>query len=176
MLSDGNMDKLKINILTVIVCLGLFVCGVNASDANKVVTPNSIKPQTQVQTNVRYISLTSPLLLVSSPAQYLNKNVEFTAKFNKFSTLGLDYPPAMRASQVYTGVLIERDDVKTHVIPLSELKMFIKIEKLKQFTELSSGDKIKIKGKVFSAALGDPWLDIEELSVLEHVNKEASKK
>jgi len=165
----------KIKILTIIAATGLFfTVNVNAYAANNTSADNS-KQQTQTQTDAHYIKLTSPLQLVNSPSQYLDKNVEFTAKFNKFSTLGLDYPPAQRASQTYTGVLIERDDVKKHVIPLSELKMFIKIEKLKKFTDLASGDKIEIKGKVFSTALGDPWLDIEELSIIEHVNTESSK-
>ena len=169
----------KIKILTVIAAIGLFGISsqVFATDANKVVTPNAVKTQaktqTQSQTNIQYITLKSPIMMVENPSQYLNKHVEFTAKFNKFSTLGLDYPPAKRGSQVYTGVLIERDDVTTHVIPLSELKMFIKISELKQYSDLSSGDKIKIRGKVFSTALGDPWLDIEELKILEHSKSES---
>ena len=169
----------NVKLLAIITAMGLFSFGLqgsSATDVNKVVTPNVTKTSSQSKTDLQYIKLTSPLLLVNAPAQYLNKSVEFTAKFNKFSSLGLDYPPAMRASQVYTGVLVERDDVKTHVIPLSELKMFIKIDKLKKFTDLASGDKVKIKGKVFSAALDDPWLDIEELTILEHVNPDASKK
>lgn len=167
----------NVKILLLVAVFGLFgfIQASDAADNPKADTAaKTVKEKTQEQ--VKYTSITSPMLLVNNPYQYLNKNVEFTAKFNKFSALGLDYPPAKRESQVYTGVLIERDDVKTHVIPLSELKMFLKIEELKKITEISSGDKVKIKGKVFSAALGDPWLDINELTILEHVNKESADK
>ena len=169
-------DKVKKTVIIAAAGLLCFSAGVYAADADKVITPTAVKPQMQSKTDVKYIPLTSPLLLVEAPAQYLNKNVEFTAKFNKFSTLGLDYPPVQRNSQTYTGVLIERDDVKTHVIPLSELKMFIKISELKPLSDLTSGDKIKIKGKVISNALGDPWLDIEELTIIEHNKSESSQK
>lgn len=173
------MSKFSLNfkIMSLAVLLGFFglFTNVNAADTNKVVTPTVVKEKQQIQP-AAFITLTSPILLVNNPAQYLNKNVEFTAKFNKFSNLGLDYPPAKRESQVYTGFLIERDDVTTHVIPLSELKMFIKIADLKKYTDLTSGDKIKIRGKVFSTALGDPWLDITELTILEHANKDLSDK
>ena len=172
------MTKITDNIKKIVIVAGLicFSAQVYATDTDKVITPTAVKPQSQNQTDVKYMSITSPLLLVNNPAQYLNKNVEFTAKFNKFTTLGLDYPPVERASQVYTGVLIERDDVTTHVIPLSELKMFIKIAQLKQCTDLASGDKIKVKGKVISTALGDPWLDIDELTIIEHVKSDSAEK
>ena len=32
--------------------------------------------------------------------------------------------------------------------------------------DLEQGDKIKISGKVFSTALGDPWVDIDDIKVL----------
>ena len=165
----------KIKILTVMTFIGFLGISsqVFATDTNKVVTPSTVKLQAKTPANTQYITLKSPIMLVDNPAQYLNKHVEFTAKFNKFSNLGLDYPPTSRGSQVYTGFLIERDDVTTHVIPLSELKMFIKISDLKQYSDLTSGDKIKIKGKVFSAALGDPWLDIEGITILEHPKSES---
>ena len=173
------MKKLvrNIKIMLLLTAIGLFGFIPAANAADKTKSDNSAKTvKEKPQEQIKYTLITSPLLLVNNPYQYLNKNVEFTAKFNKFSPLGLDYPPAKRESQVYTGVLIERDDVKAHVIPLSELKMFLKIEDLKKITEITSGDKIKIKGKVFSTALGDPWLDINELTILEHVNKESADK
>ena len=167
----------NIKVMLLIAAFGLFGFVLTADAADKPKADNSSKPVNEKpQEQIKYTSITSPLLLVNNPYMYLNKNVEFTAKFNKFSSLGLDYPPAKRESQVYTGVLIERDDVKNHVIPLSELKMFLKIEELKKITEISSGDKVRIKGKVFSAALGDPWLDINELTILEHVNKDSADK
>ena len=105
-------------------------------------------------------------MVVANPYAYLNKNIQFPAKFNKFSTLGLDYRPAMRESQAYIGVLIERDDVGNNVIPLSEFKMFLKRSDAEKLTDIETGDAVMIKGKVFSAALGDPWMDITEFKIL----------
>lgn len=121
--------------------------------------------KTQVD-KTEYQTLRTPTILVVNPYPYLNKNVQFPAKFNKFSTLGLDYTPAMRKSQDYIGILIDRDDVGNNIIPLSELKMFMQRKNAEKFTDLNAGDSIMIKGKVFSTALGDPWLDIHELRVL----------
>ncbi|MDO5304202.1 MAG: hypothetical protein Q4E87_01355, partial [bacterium] len=66
------------------------------------------------------------------------------------------------------GMLIERDDVAdpSVVIPLSEMKIFVKRSDAEKFTDLESRDRIFIKGKVFSTALGDPWVDVIELKVL----------
>ncbi len=121
---------------------------------------------------VEYITLQTPTAIVLNPYNYMNKYVQFPAKFNKFSTLGLDYKPAMRESQVYIGMLIERDDVAdpSVVIPLSEMKIFMKRSYAEKFTDLNARDRIFIKGKVFSTALGDPWLDIIELKVLPKTN------
>lgn len=117
---------------------------------------------------IDYITLSTPTSIVNNPYSYLNKYVQFPARFNKFSTLGLDYKPAMRESHGYIGVLIERDDVgdSNIVIPLSELKMFMKRSDAEKYTDMNTRDRIFIKGKVFSTALGDPWLDIIELKVL----------
>ncbi len=48
------------------------------------------------------------------------------ATFDKFSTLGLDYKPALRENANYIGFLIQRDDVVDHDVPLSEMKLFLK--------------------------------------------------
>ena len=68
----------------------------------------------------------SACAIVNSPKSYLNKTVCIKAKFDKFSTLGLDYSKAMRKSGEYIGILIQRDDVVDHNIPLSEMKLFMK--------------------------------------------------
>ncbi len=114
----------------------------------------------------------SPVTVVNCPQQYLNKTITFEADFISYSALGLDYKPAFRDSAKYIGVLIKRDDVSDHVIPLSEMKLFIKRETAEKFADLESGDKIKISGTVFSAALGDPWVDITSLSVVKKSDKE----
>jgi lysyl-tRNA synthetase class II len=49
---------------------------------------------------------------------------------------------------------------------LSELKIFIKRAAAEKLVDLESGDKIEVKGKVFSNALGDAWMDANEVKNL----------
>lgn len=132
--------------------------------------PTAIKPQPQTlqsQTTVQTPTKVQPLDLVKSPNQFLNKKVVMDAKFDKFSTLGLDYKKAYKDSTKYIAFLIQRDDIQDHNVPLSELKLFIKREYAEKFVDLNTGDKISITGTVFSTALGDPWVDITSIQVLE---------
>ena len=121
-----------------------------------------------------------PLDVVANPVKYLNQNIVMNATFDKFSTLGLDYKPALRENANYIGFLIQRDDVVDHDVPLSEMKLFLKRDYAEKFIDLETGDKIQIKGKVFAAALGDPWIDVNEIVVIkkakEPETKEAAKK
>ena len=64
-----------------------------------------------------YMSV-NPVDMVNNPSFYLNKNVKIKAKFDKFSTLGLDYKPAMKSSEDYITFLIQRPDVIDHNVPL----------------------------------------------------------
>ena len=105
----------------------------------------------------------TPLSIVDSPKTYLNKTVIMKAKFDKFSTLGLDYKPAFKSSDDYISFLIKRDDT-THDIPLSEMKLFLKRELAEKFIDLKTDDEIEIK--VFSDALGDAWIDVSELKII----------
>jgi len=109
----------------------------------------------------------SSIEIVNKPTAYINKYVEIKAVFNKFSTIGLDYKPAMRSSKDYISFLIKRDNIPEHIVPLSELKIFIKRDKAEKLVDLETGDKIEIKGKVFSNALGDAWMDAYEVKNLE---------
>lgn len=88
-------------------------------------------------------------------------------KFDKFSTLGLDYKKAFRDSNTYIGFMIQRDDVKDHDVPLSELKLFLKRDYAEKFVDLNTGDKISMTGVVFSNALGDAWVDITNIQILQ---------
>lgn len=162
--------KILIKLLTVLIVAITLSCQINAAEVKNAQSSQATVAKAQAE---NYLILKSPTLIVDNPYSYLNKGVEFPAKFNKFSTLGLDYRPAMRESQVYIGVLIERDDVGTNVIPLSELKMFLKRSDAEKYTDLSAGDSIIVKGKVFSAALGDPWMDITEIKIISHKDKES---
>ena len=44
--------------------------------------------------NYSAYAIVNPLDVVARPNFYLNKNIKVTGKFDKFSTLGLDYEPA----------------------------------------------------------------------------------
>ena len=116
------------------------------------------------------------LNVVATPAKYLNKTVKMQATFDKFSTLGLDYKKALRPSTKYIGILIQRDDIVNHNIPLSEMKLFLTKEMAEKNINLDTGDKIEIVANVFSTALGDPWLDIKSLKVIKKSKKEEESK
>ncbi len=118
----------------------------------------------------------NPLDMVKNPSFYLNKQVKIKAKFDKFSTLGLDYKPAMKSSEDFISFLIQRPDVADHNIPLSELKIFLKRSEAEKHIDLNAGDEIEFAGKVFSTALGDVWMDVEQFKVLTVKPKETEKK
>ncbi len=132
-------------------------------------TPTTVSKEKA--SNINYTKVL-PLSVVSSPSNYLNKNIQFDAEFVGYSSLGLDYKPAYREASKYISILIRRDDVKTNTIPLSEMKIFIKREVAEKHLDLEQGDKILISGKVFSTALGDPWVDVEDFKILETKAKE----
>lgn len=120
-------------------------------------------------------ALVNPLDLVARPNFYLNKNVKIKAKFDKFSTLGLDYKPAMKSSEKYISFLIQRPDVTDHNIPLSELKLFLDRTEAEKYIELNSGDVVEFSGKVFSTALGDPWMEVTNFNVISTKPKTETK-
>ena len=119
-----------------------------------------------VKTSVGVNSTVKPLDIVKNPAEYLNKTVRMNATFDKFATLGLDYKSAMRSSEEYISFLILRDDTE-HDIPLSEMKLFLKREVAEKHIDLKTNDKVFITGKVFSTALGDPWIDVVDIYITE---------
>ena len=106
----------------------------------------------------------APLSVVANPTAYLNKKITMNAKFDKFSTLGLDYKPALKSSEQYISFLIKRDDTK-YDIPLSEMKLFLKREAAEKFIDLKTDDEIRIVGTVFSNALGDSWIEVEDIVI-----------
>ena len=118
---------------------------------------------------------TNPLDVVARPNFYLNKNIKIKAKFDRFSQLGLDYKPAMKSSENYISFLIQRPDVTDHNIPLSEFKIFLTRTEAEKYIELNSGDVIEFSGKVFSTALGDPWMDVEKFTVISSKPKTEAK-
>ena len=121
--------------------------------------------QVEVQANQCRNDLVKPLDLVANPKAFLGQNVVMQAKFDKFSTLGLDYKTAFKSSEEYISFLIKRDDTN-YDIPLSEMKLFLKRDEAEKFMELKTDDLIEIEGQVFSDALGDPWVDVTKLTIV----------
>lgn len=115
--------------------------------------------------------------LVDKPHEYLNKNVKFVANFHGFTTLALDYKPALRPSKTYLSFLVFRDNSK---IPLSELKLAMVIPKEKDpdnvlLAQLKEGDQLEITGKEFSTALDEPWVDVLRLKKLKSAPSDEKK-
>ncbi len=163
------MNKFKNLVLVAFLAIGLttFAEPVATTTATSTVTATK-------QATVQYLNV-APLNLIAKPNFYVNKNVEFSAKFDKFVTLGLDYKPAFRSSEEYISFLIQRPDVTDHNVPLSELKIFIDRKKAEKFIELTSGDEIKIQAKVFSDALTDCWIEVDKLEILNKVEPKETK-
>ena len=158
------MKKANIIILALLISItaGLGIEKVNSQTATKPVPA-------RVQPAVQYMSV-GALDIVSNPQKYLYKNVKIVGKFDKFSTLGLDYPPANRSSEKYISFLIQRPDVASHNIPLSEFKIFLKKDVAEKNIDLDAGDEIEFTGRIFSVALGDPWMDVDSFKVLTKKN------
>ena len=116
--------------------------------------------------NSSAVAVVTPQELISNSQKYLNRNIKMNATFDKFSTLGLDYKPALRSSEEYIGILIRRDDVTDYVMPLPEIKIFLKRKVAEKYIDLETGDKICIEGKVFSTALSDAWVDVTKLTII----------
>ena len=73
----------------------------------------------------------------------------------------------MLSSTDYISFLIQREDVVGHIVPLTEMKLIVKRDYAEKFIERDTGDKIEITGKVFSNALGDPWVDVSKITILQ---------
>ena len=142
-----------------------FIPATTQSIADQKKVPVQHVQQRVQQPQKTYIAV-DPVDMVNYPARYMNKNVKFRAKFDKFATLGLDYKPAFRSSEKYISFLIQRGDVTTHNVPLSELKIFLIRTEAEKHIDLDSGDEIQVEGHVFSNALGDVWMDAEQFTVL----------
>jgi hypothetical protein len=104
--------------------------------------------------------------LVSDPSKFLGKKIVVEGEFYSFSTLALDYEPAMRTSKDFIGLVLARPDQTE--IPLVELKIAASLKSFKEKNiNLEHGNKLVIRGKVFAVALGEPWLDVEEISTID---------
>lgn len=114
--------------------------------------------------------------LLEKPFDYVSKKIKFRGKFSSFTTLALDYPPALRKSKDYISICIFRTD---SMIPLSELKLAYPVKDAKEnpvIRDLEEGDLLEIYGDVFSAALDEPWVDIAHIKKLESALKKGEDK
>lgn len=159
------MNKIKSLLLITIISIGLGI-STNAAVKNAKVISTPAKAPVAVTLPDSNYQFVNSLDIVANPAKYLNKRVKIKAKFDKFSTLGLDYKPAFKSSEKYITFLIKRDDVTTHNIPLSEMKNFLPRDIAEKYIDLKAGDDIEYCGFVFSNALGDVWIDVEKFTVL----------
>ena len=139
-------------------------------------TPAKTVVQTPVIPQEEYKEV-SALALVDAPAKYLNKPIKIKAKFDKFTALGLDYPPVKRDAKTYISFLIKRENVTAYNIPLSELKLIVKRDYAeKEMVNVEQGDDIIIYGSVFSTAIGDPWVNVDRVTcITQHKDKDKDK-
>lgn len=150
----------------VLLCAAALTTSNICTDGVIAAAPAAVKPAVQESAAAPENTITvKPLDVVNSPKVYLNKTLKMNAKFDKFSTLGLDYKPAYKSSEDYISFLIKRDDT-SYDIPLSEMKLFLKRDEAEKFIDLKTDDEISITGVMFSDALGDVWIDVKNLSVV----------
>jgi len=152
-----NSTYIRTLLVTALCVFALTTSNIGTDAVSAVPAANTVQAQA-AQVN--------PMVLVNSPKSYLNKKIVMTARFDKFSTLGLDYKAAMRSSEKYISFLVKREDTEFD-IPLSEMKLFITREKAEKLLDLKSNDKIQVVGTVFSDALGDTWVDADSITVIE---------
>lgn len=161
------MNYIKTLALIVLTATMLSFSTVHGTNAQTAVPDKPVSKQVQTSQGL-YVK---PLTVVNAPSTYLNKTIIMDAKFDKFSTLGLDYKPALKSSEEYISFLIKRDDT-TFNIPLSEMKLFLKRSVAEKFIDLKTNDEVQIKGTVFSDALGDAWVDVSELKIIKKAPEE----
>ncbi|MBS6602835.1 MAG: hypothetical protein KH301_03635 [Brachyspira sp.] len=163
------MNKFRILSVAFVMILGLGINTFSHAQQTTVVIKNPVIPAAThaiATTPAKNYEAVNPVIMVSNPKPYLNKNVKFKARFDKYSTLGLDYKPAFRSSEKFITFLIQRGDVTSHNVPLSELKIFLDRKEAEKHIDLNSGDEIEVAGHVFSNALGDVWMDAEKFIVI----------
>lgn len=129
----------------------------------------------EIDASIASANKVDPLALLQGPNEYLNKKVTFTGTFNRFADIALDYKKAFRDSRDYVTFFILRPDVTASTIPLAELKLFFPRKKSSEVMDLEAGDKIQIVGTQFSTALGEPWVDVDHIKVLQKTPRPEKK-
>jgi hypothetical protein len=135
------------------------------------VAPRADKPVVTIKNQVEGCKTDEGLeQIVARPENLIGKEICFSGVFSAFSALALDYPPALRERKKYISLTLFRPKTK---IPLGELKLAMKIEdaqKHELLPKVTEGDTVRIKGKVFSAALGEPWVDVQQIQITKNPN------
>jgi hypothetical protein len=177
--TESLVPMFNVRTLSLLVAILLTISGISAKPTESV-KPDVAKPGTKVllDTKAEKPADTTPAITVTSidlvrqPDVYLNKKVTFKATFNSFASLGLDYKKAFRDSKDFVSMLVLRPDVSPkYRIPLSELKLFFPRKKSDVVLHLDAGDTIQVTGQVFSTALGEPWMDVDLLTIVEKTAK-----
>jgi hypothetical protein len=111
------------------------------------------------------VQLVTTQELVDAPQKFLHKNVKFCAPFHSYTSLALDYKPALRPSKTHLSFLILRPDRK---VPFSEIKLAMPIPKDKDpknklLQDLKDQDTIEVTGTVFAIPMDEPWIDVKQL-------------
>jgi hypothetical protein len=130
----------------------------------------------EIEASLAAATLVEPLDLLKTPDKHLNQKVTFVGIFNRFADTGLDYKKAFRDSRDYVSFFILRPDITQHTIPLSELKLFFPRKKSSEVIDLETGDQIQMVGTQFSAALNEPWVDVEHIKILQKTDKHERKR
>ena len=52
------------------------------------------------------------------------------------------------------------------------MKLFLNRDYAEKFVDLNTGDKISVTGVVFSNALGDSWVEVDNITILEKAPQE----
>ena len=93
------MKKANIIILALIISI---TAGMGFEKVNSQTATTPVPAR--VQPTIQYMPV-GALDIVNNPQKYLYKHVKIVGKFDKFSTLGLDYPPANRSSEKFISFL-----------------------------------------------------------------------
>lgn len=77
----------------------------------------------------------------------------------------------MKSSKEYIGIILNRPDMED--IPLVELKISVPLDMFKSKNlSIAHGDKLELNSKVYAIALGEPWLEVRDLEIVEKAKKE----
>lgn len=108
-------------------------------------------------------SILSAKKLIASPADFVGKEVRLKCEFDSLIEGWLDQTPIHFSSSKYLNfvayVPLMPDGSGSAVLQ----HLFVKRDKGGLLSQLNRGDRIMIHGKVKSAHLGTPWMELSEI-------------